>query len=360
MDAAEFRAAFPVCGRTAFLGAGTCGPVPQAAADALAEASAHALREGRGAAYYGALTEASAALREGYARVLGAAARDVALTTGTSEAMVKVLLGLGLRAGDEVVTAADEHPGLLGPLAAARDRLGIRVRAVALADVADAVGPDTRLVACSHVSWMTGALAPVDALAALDVPVLLDGAQGAGALDVDVQSLGCAAYCAAGQKWLCGPVGTGMLWVDPAFGERLAAVGPTYPALADPYDALGGALREGAARHDTPALPLELAAAALAALGVLEAFGLGQVWERGAALAGELERRLREAGVAVRERHPASTLVAWEAGDAEAQAARLEADGVLLRWLPGGTDLRASVGAWNDEGDLDQLLRALG
>jgi len=43
------------------------------------------------------------------------------------------------------------------------------------------------------------------------VPVLFDGAQGAGAIPIDVGELGCAFYAAAGQKWLCGAVGTGML-----------------------------------------------------------------------------------------------------------------------------------------------------
>ena len=73
----------------------------------------------------------------------------------------------------------------------------------------------TRLVACSHVSWMSGRLAPAE-LARLDVPVVLDGAQGVGAVPVDVRELGCDAYAGAGQKWLCGPDGLGMLYVAPA------------------------------------------------------------------------------------------------------------------------------------------------
>ena len=60
----------------------------------------------------------------------------------------------------------------------------------------------TTLVAASHVNWITGEIAPD--LADVGVPVILDGAQGSGAVPVDVQALGCAAYAAAGQKWLCG------------------------------------------------------------------------------------------------------------------------------------------------------------
>ena len=145
--------------------------------------------------------------------------------------------------------APDEHPGLLGPLLTLRERRGVQVRAVPFAELAEAVGPRTRLVACSHVSWVTGALAPAE-LAALpeDVPVLFDGAQGAGAVPVDVEALGCAFYAGAGQKWLCGPVGTGMLWVAPAWRDRLAALGATYLNLDEP----GAGLDAGRARRRPP------------------------------------------------------------------------------------------------------------
>ena len=100
--------------------------------------------------------------------------------------------------GDEIVTSDEEHPGLIGPLIAARER-GAEIRAVPFAQLADAVGPRTTAVACSHVNWRTGELAPA-ALAEVDVPVILDGAQGAGAVPVDVVKLGCAAYAAAGPE----------------------------------------------------------------------------------------------------------------------------------------------------------------
>ena len=54
-----------------------------------------------------------------------------------------------------------------------------------------------------------------------------------------------------------------------------------------------------------------------------------------------------------------TTLVAWEDRDAEGTAERLGRAGVAVRPLPGSRHLRASVGAWNDESDLDRLLTAL-
>ena len=77
-------------------------------------------------------------LRAGYARLLGCEVEDVAVTSGTSYGLGAVLAGMDLGPGDEIVTSDNEHPGLLGPLIAARHR-GATVRAVPFAELADAV-----------------------------------------------------------------------------------------------------------------------------------------------------------------------------------------------------------------------------
>jgi selenocysteine lyase/cysteine desulfurase len=359
VDAAALRETFPVLDDHAYLNAGSCGPLPRAAVRAGADVVERALLEGRVKAYFEATLDLRARLREAYAALLRADPADVALTTCTSEAMVRVLLGIGLKRGDEVVTAPDEHPGLLGPLATLRERAGVEIRTAPLRDLADAVGPRTRLVACSHVSWITGEPAPA-ALAELpdEVPVLLDGAQGIGAVPTDVGALGCTFYGGAGQKWLCGPVGTGMLWVAPAWRERLAPAGLTYLNLEEPARGLDSLPQPDARRHDSPALSAELCAAALAAHDVLADIGWDAVHERGPRLAALLAERLAERGLTVASRGR-TTLVSWEDPDPPATRDRLAAADVLIRDLPGTPYLRASVGAWNDETDLDRLVGAL-
>jgi L-cysteine/cystine lyase len=235
----------------------------------------------------------------------------------------------------------------------------VSLRAVPLAEIASAVGPQTRLVACSHVGWLQGDVAPSLAGLPDDVPVLFDGAQGVGAIPVDVRALGCAFYAGAGQKWLCGPVGTGMLYVAPAWQERLAPIGPTYMAFAHPYGpADAWRLHPGARRHDTVIVAPEQSAQAIAAHDVLDAFGWDHVHARARELAALLARRLQEAGRVVAPRAD-TTLVAWEDPAPEATRDRLAAAGVAVRDLPDTPLLRASVGAWNDEDDLDRLLAAL-
>jgi selenocysteine lyase/cysteine desulfurase len=357
MDAAALRSEFPVLEDLAYLNAGTNGPLAHAAVRATIDVLDRAASEGRSKAYMETMLDLRERQRAAYSALLSAEPADVALTTCTSDGIVRVLAGLDLGPGDEVLTSPDEHPGLLGPLGSLRARRGVGVRTAPFADLADAVGPRTRLVACSHVSWITGAVRP-EGLAELDIPVLLDGAQGVGAVPTDVEALGCAFYAGSGQKWLCGPVGSGMLWVAPAWSDLLAPIGTTYLNLAEPAAAPESPPHGDARRHDAPAIAAETTAAALAAHDVLAAHGWDAVHARAADLAALLADRLAEHGRTIGPRGH-TTLVAWEDADPEATRARLADAGIVIRDLPGTSYLRASVGAWNDEGDLRRLLTAL-
>ena len=344
-------------GRLAYLNAGTDGPLPARAVRAATAELARELQDGRTQAHSKRCTELNDALRDAYARALGCDPSDVALTTCTTEGIAQTIGGLELARGDEIVTSDEEHPGLLGALGAARELRGVEVREVPFGHLAEAVGPRTRLLACSHVGWMSGSVAPA-ALAELDVPVLLDGAQGVGAIPVDVHALGCDAYAGAGQKWMCGPDGTGMLYVSPALRERLAVSRRGYTNLANPTTGLAAQLHDDARRFDTPSRNAETAACALAAAGALEDTGWPAVHERARSLAARLAELLAEHG-----REPAprgdTTLVSFPSADPEGECARLAEHGVIVRYIPDRPWLRASVGAWNDENDLDRLVGTL-
>ncbi len=344
-------------GSLAYLNAGTDGPLPARAVQASARELERELSEGRAMAHFERRAELAVELRGAYATALGADAANVALTTCTSEGMAQVIGGLELGRGYEILTSDEEHPGLLGALSAARELHGVDVREVPLAEVANAVGARTRLVACSHVGWVSGSLAPAE-LGQLDVPVLLDGAQGVGAVPVDVHQLGCDAYAGAGQKWLCGPDGTGVLYVSPELRERVAVSRRGYGNLADPNEGLDAHVHEDGRRFDTMSLNAETTACALAAVELLAQAGWAAVHEHARALAARLAERLAEHG-----REPAprgdSTLVSFSSPDAPAEREWLAKNGVIVRNIPGAPWLRASVGAWNNEDDLDRLLAAL-
>src|SRR5262249_44804516 len=189
-----------------------------------------------------------------------------------------VCAGLGLGPGDEVVTTDVEHFGLLGPLAATGARVRVaRLRGQPPGEAFDAiraeVGEATRLIAVSHVAWTTGAVLPVAELSGLGVPVLADGAQSVGAVPVAVAETGAAFYVFSGQKWLLGPGGTGGLYVDPAWIERLHVAAPSYYGQ-DGYERDGTFTpRAGAARFDCGWLGRGTLEGALASLGFLDEAG---------------------------------------------------------------------------------------
>jgi selenocysteine lyase/cysteine desulfurase len=357
VDYSGLRAEFPVLGRLAYLNAGTDGPLPTRAIQAATGELEREAAEGRSGAHFERRGELGRELRSAYATALGCDAADLALTTCTSEGIAQTIAGLPLEPGEEILTSDEEHPGLLGALAGARELLGVSVREVPLSVIAEAVAPRTRLIACSHVGWVSGSVAPAE-LAQVEIPVLLDGAQGVGAIGVDVHALGCDAYAGAGQKWLCGPDGTGMLYVSPELRERLGVVRRGYGNLADAEAGLEARLHTDARRFDSMALSAEALACALESVRLLESHGWAAVHERARSLAKRLAELLSERG-----REPAprgeTTLVSFPSADPVAERERLAEGGVVVRNIPGRPWLRASVGAWNDEDDLDRMLGML-
>jgi selenocysteine lyase/cysteine desulfurase len=351
------RDAFPVLSRLAHLNAGTTGPLPAVAVDAAQVQLERERTEGRQKAHMERRGELAGELRAGYAEVLGAEIADVALTLSTSDGLVRVLAGMGLAPGDEVLTSTVEHPGLYGPLARMRRR-GVRVKCAPLAELPACVTAHTRLVACSHVSWVSGEVAPVEALVATGVPLLLDGAQGVGAIPLDMGALGVAAYAGSGQKWLCGPEGTGMLWLNPTFRPRVAPFGASYTNLERPADGVLAEPWPDARAYDAPVIPAASVAAAVAALGVFRDAGWERAYARARELAAALAGQLAERGKRLLPRGE-TTLVSWEDEDPEGLVARAADAGVIVRSFPGRPFVRASTGAWNDERDLERLIALL-
>ena len=348
------RDEFPVLEKIAYLNAGTCGPVPRRAEEAAKSALDLEVSAGRaGKAHFDLVMDQQQRLRSAIAELLGCGPGNIALTHSTTDGINTVLSGLELGKGDEVLTSDEEHPGLLAPLAALRERRGIEVRMVPFAELAGAVSPATKLVATSHVSWVGGAVADTDALAATGVPFLLDGAQGIGAVRFNPNHLGCAFYAGSGQKWLCGPEGTGYLWIAPDWIERLHVASSGYMSLAEPARASELPWREDAARFEPGYHSAPTSAWALASLEVLGA-DWDETLSRGPRLAAWFADTMRERGHDVAARGD-TTLVSWKSDAAPETVERLAAQSIVIRDLPGRGLLRASIGAWSSEEELERL-----
>lgn len=354
MTFAEARAQFPVFERFAYLNAGTNGPLATATIEAMEEWNRRDLEQGRfGKAYFDEILGLRERAREALAAVLQVSADHIALVSSTTNACNVVLAGLGLSVEDEIVTTDVEHFGLLGPLIASP----ARVRAARIRDaepqeagalILEQVTPRTRLIAISHVSWMTGnSLLPDEVRRQTDVPILVDGAQAAGAIEVAATEFDF--YAVSGQKWLCGPDSTGALYVrDP---ERLRIALPTYMSQQS-YDLESFAPKTGAARFDS----VWYAPGTLA--GLLAALDAAPEWryERTREMAAFCRARLAHVVTAPEQ----SGLVSFAIGaDAEEAAARLFEAGVVVRNVPATDWLRVSCGWWTSEDDVERLLGTL-
>jgi L-cysteine/cystine lyase len=349
---AEARALFPVLETVAYLNAGTFGPLARPVADALVAGVERDVVEGRaGKAYF----EETMALREdvraAFGRLVGVETDLMALTGSTTDGCGIVLRGLGLDAGDEIVTTTDEHFGLLGPLGASPAR--VVVVPPEPERIVSAVTPRTRLIATSRVLWTTGAVLPLRELRErCGVPVLADGAQSVGAIPDDAAGLDFLTI--SGQKWLCGPDATGALVVgDP---ERLGLVSPSSFAQSA-YRPDGSFDPHPGARRFEPGWWSNGTLRAM-----LEALALRPPWwfER-AREAAERCRRLLEPRFELVAPDAESTLVSFRV-EPEAAAAlveRLREASVAVRDIPGRGIVRVSCGWWTSDEDIDRLAAAL-
>ncbi len=299
-------------------------------------------------------------LRQALANVIGADAASLALTTSTTEGCDLVLSGLQLGPDDEVVTTDQEHPGLLGALQVSPAqvrvaRLQDRPASEALAAIEAELSDRTRLVALSHVAWTTGAVLPVAELAGREFRLLVDGAQSAGAIPVDVRSLGCDFFTVSGQKWLLGPDTTGALYVRPDRVEELALTAPSYLSWEDTVALVPW---PDARRFESVWIGPGPLAGLLASIRFAEELGeerftrAREITEACRELCGEKAEMITEPRQA--------TLVSFRPrGDAAEIVSALAQAGVVVRDLPGLGWIRASCGFWTSPDDLERLAAGL-
>ncbi len=185
---------------------------------------------------YGAQEAAMEEVRGQAAAFLGCQKEELVLTRCTTEGMNWVASGLRLSPGDRVLTTDQEHPGGRACWDYAARRYGAVLDIVtippgendasAILDrFARVFTPRTRVVSFSHVLTSTGLRMPVEALSALarerGAIAVVDGAQAAGGIAVDVKALRCHVYATSGHKWLLGPKGTGLLYLSEDLGDRV-------------------------------------------------------------------------------------------------------------------------------------------
>ena len=228
MDVVKLREQIPTTQRMTYLNTGWAGPSPVSVVDAISRRLEYESYNGPTSVEVLDSGEAiDLEAREAVAGLMGASADEVLLTSSTTDGINTVMTGLPWSEGDEIVTCNLEHSSILLPSYQQQRLRGVKVNVLTLAPgeahesilakVEDAITDRTRMVFFSHIEYSTGLRMPIEGIRQLtagrDIWMLIDGAQGAGHVSVDVGEIDCDFYAMPGQKWLLGPDGTGALYI---------------------------------------------------------------------------------------------------------------------------------------------------
>jgi cysteine desulfurase/selenocysteine lyase len=394
-DAAAWRADFPALDQEVYgkplvyLDSAATTQKPRAVIDAISgyyqrdnanvHRGVHALSERATKAFEGA--------RATVARFLHADPREVIFVRGATEAVNLVAQTFGRQrvgGGDEIVVTTLEHHSNIVPWQLLAEAQGARVVAAPIDEAGDLdlvalerlLGPRVKLLAVTQVSNALGTVTPLEAVMALararGIPVLVDGAQGAPHLGVDVQALGADFYVFSGHK-LYGPTGIGVLW-----GKR------QHLEAMPPWQGGGDMIRsvtfEKTTYNDLPykfeAGTPDIAGAVglAAAIDYLGAIGLPAIAAHEAALLRDAEGALRavpgmrligaprhRAGVLsflVGDIHPHDLATIVDRQGVAIRAGHHCAQPLMRRYGLAAT-ARASFGLYSNHADVEALVRAL-
>jgi L-cysteine/cystine lyase len=374
---AAVRAGLPSLSAAIQLNTGSAGPIPAEVAAAMAELEAYERDFGRAQfEYWMDSVQRMDEARAGVAAVLGGDLDEVAITHAATDGMNLGTWAVDWNGPSRAVTTCHEHAGGVGPLYMVCDRFGVELGFAEFAGNASddeilaqfdrLVTPGTRLVSISHVLWTTGLVMPVARIAALaherGALVLIDGAQAAGAIPVNVRDLGVDMYAIPAQKWLLGPEGLGALWVRK---ELIPTVESSFAGYFtfESHDSRGNrVVRQDGRRFQVTNYHRPSVLGMARAIGWLTMYvGLEFVHRRGAEMAHRAADLLAAIdGVELlTPRDRMAGLVSFRIRGWEPQAALDELSArtfAIARTLPLVNALRISVGFWTTEEELGRFL----
>ena len=319
-------------------------------------------------------------IRASLAQMIGAAAEDIAITTGTSSGLAAVAAGLDWKSGDEVLIARGEFPAQFATWLPMQAKCGLKVtviepreRFLTADDFVERIGPRTRLISTSLVRFDDGVRLDAARIARAcheaGALLLLDAAQCAGAMPIDVHALGADFLTASGYKWLLSPYGTGFFWARPELSEQMRP-GPFYWMALDDAEKFhtlstdNYKMSGGARRWDSPETASFTNLAAMdASLALLLRIGVETVWEHCRRLTALMVDRLPRdrfvlASPASADDRGTYACVATRKAEKTAQLhEKLRAAHIFVSLREGA--LRVSPHLYNSERDIDRFLAVL-
>jgi selenocysteine lyase/cysteine desulfurase len=379
-DPAKFGNDFPILGRLTFLNHAAVAPLSPPAARAL---RAYADQAESRAYVDGGWYRRTVEVKQAAARLIGARGpHEIAFVPNTSTGLALVARGLEWQPGDNVVVSNVEYPANRYPWEDLR-RVGVELREVRqlpdgrvdAEDVIEAINDRTKVVAVSHVQYVSGHridLRPIsDMVHSVPGPrgyLCVDAIQSVGAMPVDVEAMGIDFLAADGHKWMLGPEGCGIFYCREDLNELLhpAVVGWMNMVDATDYGNYRFEFQPDARRFEPGTYNIPGILALGASIDMLLTVGIDNVWSRIEELTAHLCRRLASHGYRVfspRSDGERSGIVTFDPPAATDRAAvkrivdRLQQKNIIIAAREGR--LRASPHFYNTTEQLDALIDAL-
>ncbi|MGY6530012.1 MAG: aminotransferase class V-fold PLP-dependent enzyme [Cyanobacterium sp.] len=302
----------------------------------------------------------------------------ITLTENVTDSCNIALWGIEWKPEDEILLSDAEHPGVIASINEIKRRFGVKVTTFPLVDtlnqgnpvevIKNHLTPQTRLLVISHVLWNTGQVLPLKEISQVchqypsDKPmqILVDGAQSAGLIPLNLPETEVDFYGCTGHKWLCGPTGVGFLYVK----ENLAT--PLHPTFIGwrglDFSKSDLPFAQDGSRYEvaTSAYPLYT--------GLARAIALHRSWgnpekryQRICQLSAYLWEELNkiEGIKCLKDTPPQSGLVSFYTKNPSPLVSSLESKGYYLRTLAYPSCVRACVHYFTLESEIESLVKQI-
>jgi selenocysteine lyase/cysteine desulfurase len=309
----QLREQFPVTSRWIYVNHAAVSPLSRLAADAMRHLVDDVCRFGSD--HYDEWLQTYEAVRVSAARMLNATRDEIAIVKNTSEGVSMVANGIAWRPGDRVVAFREEFPSNFFPWKRLEGR-GVAVDWLSIEDpleMIDKAATGARLLAISHVNYLSGFRVDLKAIGEIcrrrGCLYFVDAIQGLGAFPIDVRECAIHALAADGHKWLLGPEGCGILYVQGDLQDDIEPLefGWTNVAGFADYASRDMTLRRDAGRYECGTLNTIGCYGLRAALDLLLEARIECVTERVRALSDRLARGVEEKGYEILGRRTPET-----------------------------------------------------
>lgn len=310
---ARYRDQFPVTQKLIYMNHAGVTPLCVAAAQAMRHLTGDA--ELFGSHHYDQWLENYEGLRVAAARLIGAHRDEIAIIKNTSEGVATVAIGFVFSPGDRVVVFEEEFPANWYPWKRLEAR-GVTVTALSIHDPLDRIDEacrGARLLAISFVQYLSGFRVDLNAIGEIcrrnGCIFFVDAIQGLGAFPLDVRAAGIHALAADGHKWMLGPEGCGILYIQRDLQDSIEPVefGYTNVRHFTDYGARQTDLRPDAGRYEPGTLNTVGIYGLRAAIEFLLEVGIEEIAPHVQALGDQIAQGVERKGYEVMvERTPSS------------------------------------------------------